>query len=168
MNSFIETARCKLTTLQTDDQEHVVKLYTNKAVQQFLGGPLPQAEALSKFPQLIQASLEAQCWAIRLQADNTFIGLIYLGTHHNGLDTEISYQLLPAWWGQGYATETVQALIDYVLDTLGVPRVMAETQVANVASCQLLERLGFQLEQIVVRFGAEQAIYVINKQRKGV
>lgn len=48
------------------------------------------------------------------------------------------------------------------LNDLSLTRVVAETQAANVASCQLLERLGMRLERTVERFGAGQAIYRVD------
>ena len=58
----------------------------------------------------------------------------------------------------------VQAVIRYALRDLGLPRVVAETQTANIASCRLLEGLGLRRERTVQRFGAQQAIYVTDGQ----
>jgi ribosomal-protein-alanine N-acetyltransferase len=156
---MIETDRCRLTALRADDLEHVVALYTDEDVRRFLGGPRDEAEVRSKFPMLLQSNAKTRYWAVRLKADDTFIGIIDLGPHHDGTDIEVSYQFLPVWWGQGYATETVQAVVNYTLEDLGLPRVIAETQMANVASRRLLARLDMRLTQTVERFGARQAIY---------
>ena len=156
---MIQTTRCELTALQPDDLEYVVRLYTDADVRRFLGGPVGEEEIRSEFPMLIEPDTATQHWAIRLKDDNAFVGIVSLGAHHDGTDTEVSYQLLPEWWGQGYAKETVQAVVNYALGNLGLLRVIAETQTANVASCRLLESLGMRLERMVERFGAEQAIY---------
>ena len=156
---MIQTARCQLTALRTGDLESVVRLYTDADVRRFLGGPADEAAVRLEFPLLVRFDAASPRWAIRLRADDTFVGIIYLGAHHDGTGTEVSYQLLPEWWGQGYAQETVRAVVNHALADLGLPRVIAETQLANVASCRLLERLGMRLERTVVRFGAEQAIY---------
>ncbi|MDP6749456.1 MAG: GNAT family N-acetyltransferase, partial [Candidatus Poribacteria bacterium] len=50
---------------------------------------------------------------IRSKEDDPFIGTITLDTHHNGIDTEVSYQILPEWWGLGYATETLRTVMAY-------------------------------------------------------
>ena len=81
--------------------------------------------------------------------------------HHDGVYLEISYQLLPNWWGAGYATEVVQVIINFALIELNLSKVIAETQTANTSSCKLLENLGMKLERTISRFGAEQAIYSI-------
>ena len=46
------------------------------------------------------------------------IGLVTLKRHHDQEDMEISYQLLPRWWGTGYATEVIQVIIQYAFDRL--------------------------------------------------
>jgi ribosomal-protein-alanine N-acetyltransferase len=160
---MFETDRCRLTALRMDDLEHVVALYMDEDVRRFLGGPREEEDIRSAFPKLLQPDAETHYWAIKLKEDDTFIGIVDLGPHHDGIDIEVSYQFLPAWWGQGYATETVQAVIGYALETLGLPRVIAETQMANVASRRLLERLGMRLARTVERFGARQAIYMVKR-----
>ncbi len=82
-----------------------------------------------------------------------------MGWHHDKTDPELSYLLLPEWWGQGLATESVRAVLDHA-HGCGAERIVAETQVANAASIRLLTRLGMRFERSVVRFGEAQAIYV--------
>ncbi|MCE0554880.1 GNAT family N-acetyltransferase [Bacillus thuringiensis] len=31
------------------------------------------------------------------------MGFVFLDTYHDGINTEIGYQFLPEFWGQGYA-----------------------------------------------------------------
>lgn len=100
-------------------------------------------------------------WVVRGKSTKEFIGLISLDPHHDGIDYEISYQFLPDWWGSGYAAETVSVIIDFALNGLELPAVVAETQSENLVSCRLLEKLGMGLERKVFRYGAEQSLYVI-------
>src|SRR5271155_4428918 len=46
-----------------------------------------------------------------------------------------------SFWGQGLARETVGALIGYASSVLGLPKLLAETQAANLRSRRLLEQL---------------------------
>jgi ribosomal-protein-alanine N-acetyltransferase len=75
---------------------------------------------------------------------------------------EVSYQLLPQWWRQGYATEVVQKIIQHAFADLALTKVVAETQTANIASCRLLEKVGMLREETLERFGAEQGIFSIS------
>ena len=85
--------------------------------------------------------------------------MIFLGRHHDGEDVEVSYQFLPKSWGKGLASETVGAIVDFGRDSLHLPAIIAETQVANVRSKALLERLGMRPVRLLKRFGEEQVIY---------
>lgn len=111
--------------------------------------------------EMLNTSNKSYYWVVREKRTDDFIGLLSLGPHHDGVDLEVSYQLLPNWWGRGYATEVVQVIINYALNELNLPKVLAETQTANISSCKLLEKLGMELERKVNRFGAEQSIYSI-------
>ena len=156
---MIETSRCELTTLQNCDLDLIVKLYTNAEVRRFLGGVINRHSVDLRFLQMLESGIETQYWVIRVKNNNSSIGIVSLGKHHNSIDTELSYQLMPEWWGKGYGTEVTKAVVTYGLTVLDLPRVIAETQINNVASCRLLERIGMRLEQTVERFGAKQGIF---------
>ena len=159
---MIETARCELTTLKDCDRNLVVKLYTDVKVRHFLGGVIDRKTIRYKFLKMLEFNLENYYWIIRAKNSSSLseIGIVSLTRHHNNIDVEISYQLLPEWWGKGYGTEAVRAIVTYALTVMNLPRVVAETQMANIASCRLLESVGMRLEQTVERFGAKQGIFV--------
>jgi len=60
-----------------------------------------------------------------------------------GDELEVSYLLLPIYWGKGYVEEAVRAVLGWAASTLPDTQVVAVTQVANARSMALLERLGF-------------------------
>ena len=55
---------------------------------------------------------------------------------------EIFYSLAPAAWGHGYATEAARAVVEFALDSLGLPEVLAEVDEGNAASVAVVKRLG--------------------------
>jgi [ribosomal protein S5]-alanine N-acetyltransferase len=58
----------------------------------------------------------------------------------------LGYCLSDSAWGQGFATEASNALLQWAFNTLDMNRVQAETDTRNVASCRVLEKLGFLRE----------------------
>lgn len=58
---------------------------------------------------------------------------------------EIGYGLSAAFRRQGYGTEAVRVLADWVAAQPGVSAVVADVEVGNAGSRRLLERLGFDL-----------------------
>lgn len=57
---------------------------------------------------------------------------------------EIGYWLGVDYWGKGYATEAVHALVDYAFTDLGHTALHAGARVTNPASRRVLEKCGFQ------------------------
>ncbi|MBG9733980.1 GNAT family N-acetyltransferase [Paenibacillus alvei] len=159
---MLETNRCILSTLDTEDYEGVKKLYVNEEVRKYLGGAWKEEEAIKgSFNRMLASQEGTSFWMIREKQTNACIGLISLDLHHDGESTEVSYELLPEWWGSGYATETVTTVIGHAFHVLGLPEVVAETQAANKASRRLLERVGMSFRSTVQRFGEPQTIYGI-------
>jgi RimJ/RimL family protein N-acetyltransferase len=60
--------------------------------------------------------------------------------------TEIGYLLDPALWGKGLGRRMIALALGHAFDSLGTPRIEAEVDPENVASCRLLESLGFKRE----------------------
>jgi [ribosomal protein S5]-alanine N-acetyltransferase len=158
---LFETERCFINSFQKLDYDDVKKLYINKEVRNFLGGIREEDSIRVVLDEMLNSNEDSYYWIVREKQTDTFIGLVSLTPHHDGLFLEISYQFLPNWWGSGYATEVVQVIIKYALNELKLTKVVAETQTANTPSCKLLEKLGMELEKKIIRFGAEQAIYSI-------
>nr|WP_100403903.1 GNAT family N-acetyltransferase [Bacillus sp. FJAT-42315] len=156
---MLKTERCELCLIQRADAADVKRLYQNEEVRKYLGGVRGEESIGVIMDEMIHSEEEAFYWVVREKGTDDFIGLVSLDRHHDGEDLELSYQLLPSWWESGYATEVVCAVIQYGLCELKCGKVVAETQMANLASCRLLERVGMRLERRVRRFGAEQAIY---------
>jgi RimJ/RimL family protein N-acetyltransferase len=57
---------------------------------------------------------------------------------------EVGYWLGAPYWGHGYATEAVRAVIDHAFGDLGHAALQAGARVSNPASRRLLEKCGFQ------------------------
>ena len=57
---------------------------------------------------------------------------------------EIGYWLGVPFWGEGYATEAVRAVIDHAFGDLGYDVLVGGARVSNPASRRVLEKCGFQ------------------------
>jgi RimJ/RimL family protein N-acetyltransferase len=62
----------------------------------------------------------------------------------DGPTPEINFWLGVPFWGQGYATEAVRALIDFAFTELDHKSLQAGARVTNPASRRILEKCGFQ------------------------
>lgn len=55
--------------------------------------------------------------------------------------------LLPAYEGFSYGYEMAKATIDYTTATLGIDKIIAITDINNVNSIKLLEKIGLNFEK---------------------
>lgn len=86
-------------------------------------------------------------FGIELAASGALIGTVNL--HHvfpQNRRCEIGYALASPHWGKGYATEALEAAIDYGFHELRLNRIEADIDPRNAASAGVLERLGFRKE----------------------
>lgn len=61
-------------------------------------------------------------------------------------EADIGYELDSQFWGHGYATEAVRALLTFGFEQLGLHRIWAHCLAENTASIRLLERIGMRRE----------------------
>lgn len=77
--------------------------------------------------------------------DGAKIGVVNTFPASGGL-LEIGFTLIPNERGKGYGTEAVQILIDYLFLSRELIRIQAFTDLGNVASQRLLDKVGFKRE----------------------
>ena len=59
---------------------------------------------------------------------------------------EIGYGILNNYWGNGYATEAVGAIMDYGFCTVGLVRIFARIIKGNIASVKVAKKLNMECE----------------------
>jgi RimJ/RimL family protein N-acetyltransferase len=79
--------------------------------------------------------------------DGTKIGWTchYIGSQNFGW-MEIGYALISSERGKGYGAEAAQIMVDYLFLTKEIARIQAVTNVKNLASQRVLEKVGFKRE----------------------
>ena len=66
--------------------------------------------------------------------------------HPAGKLLEIGYFLVPSERGKGYCTEAVNIMVDYLFLSKDMIRIQACTELRNIASQKVLEKVGFKKE----------------------
>lgn len=81
-------------------------------------------------------------WAIKRSDDGTYVGRLDADINCENIATNIGYVFFPNAWGQGYATESVQAVCTH-LEMNDIKRIFATVTKGNLASYRVLEKSGF-------------------------
>ena len=74
------------------------------------------------------------------------IGIHFIETDSENMQTEIGYTLDKNFRGKGYAMEALTEIIDYFINDLNKHRIIASIDPINIDSIRLIERLGFRKE----------------------
>jgi RimJ/RimL family protein N-acetyltransferase len=97
-------------------------------------------------------------WAVERKPTGEFIGQCGIRPAAimdpgAGSEIDLGYHFSPAWWGQGYATEAVIAVLAHALGTIGLARVMAVAEPENVGSWRVMEKAGMRHEGSASYYG---------------
>jgi RimJ/RimL family protein N-acetyltransferase len=138
-----------------------VDLLTSPEVRRHLGGAQERDEIEANLP----ATPGCCPGVFAVEHAGDFLGTVMLDRRDpdrpghirpEGLELEVSYTLLPQWWGMGYATEAVRGVLGWARDWTPDPAVLICTQVVNRRSMAVAQRLGFREVDRFVEFGAIQ------------
>lgn len=91
-------------------------------------------------------------FAIFLKETGRFIGWCGVGDNDCNSyypDKEIYYLIGQDYWGNGYATEAMTALINYCFNTMKLKRLVAFAKSENIASNRVIQKLGFKFQHLV-------------------
>ncbi|MFZ0013288.1 MAG: GNAT family N-acetyltransferase [Acidimicrobiia bacterium] len=109
--------------------------------------PLERATSLIDSVTAMEGPENDEWWMAMVCLPNgTIVGDLVVNLTWKGRSAEVGYALDREQWGHGYATEALIAFVDHLFDHIGVTRVWAMLDPANVASAMLLERSGFLYE----------------------
>lgn len=143
-NRYLRTQRLRLRLLNQSDAADIARLLENdiEAVQMTasMSEPMTREAALEWIER--RTSPDQHVFAILLENSGDFIGSIGLGGPRE--QPHLGYWLGRQHWGQGYATEAVQGLIEYAR-FLGIPALQADTFPNNPASARVLQKAGFSI-----------------------
>jgi ribosomal-protein-alanine N-acetyltransferase len=151
---LLETERLILRPLHMDDAAGLLALYAIPEVTEFTDIPTMQEEGEARRwiegLNSMRRAGQGLRWGVFDRESGGLIGTC--GFHHwdqSRRRAEISYDLSPRWWGQGYMREALQAVLQFGFDRLNLHRIEALVDPRDTRSQNLLYGLGFKLEGVL-------------------
>jgi len=89
-------------------------------------------------------------YAITLKGNGQLIGMF--AVHPMNLKIEVGYGMAHSFWGKGYMTEVLRAVIDWALAQPDIFRVQAICDVENIGSARVMEKAGMSREGTLRRY----------------
>lgn len=150
---FLHTQRLLLRNFTASDLEAFLSYRNDPEVAKYQGWSVPfprdKGEAFIAEMKDIHAPKQGQWFqlAVELKETGEMIGdVAYCITEADIRQAVIGFTVSSAFWGRGFATEALTALLDYLFEDIDLHRVTADCDTENVGSWKTLEKLGFRRE----------------------
>jgi len=173
--------RLMMTPLESTDVDMAVELWTDPEVVRYICDVLTEEEVRQEMPDTVRrggtGAIGIWCIADRAtgekfgsayllpmptEKDDVDYDLIVMGQMPD-TDIEIGYFLKPSAWGQGYATEICERMLQFAFQEASLNEVVASVHENNVASKTVLEKSGFLFAGRTLCWGKDTPIYKISR-----
>ncbi|HEX5625777.1 MAG TPA: GNAT family N-acetyltransferase [Saprospiraceae bacterium] len=170
MKIFAETERLLLREIVPEDLDGFLELDSDPEVHRYLGNrPVSDKNKLLEIIRYVrQQYLDHGIgrWAVVEKSSNRFIGWSGLKkvtetVNHHINYYDLGYRLIRSHWGQGYATESARAALAYGFDQLQLKEIYAAAHSDNLASQNILTKVGFRFIETFDDDGAKHHWYKI-------
>jgi RimJ/RimL family protein N-acetyltransferase len=163
----IETDRLTLRRFREEDRDTVARWNADPEFTRYLAGVQTRAQSDAAFERWQRHWDEHRfgLLAVEWRSSGELIGRAGPQYHRMWADDpEVGWALDPAWWGRGIATEAGGALVAWSFGELGFERVVSITTEPNLASRNVMAKLGFTLH---VRIPSEWGILWVHVLDRG-
>ena len=148
----LETDRLLLREIVASDAPDVLAIHGDAVAMRWFGSdPLATLQQAQKLVEIFagwrQLPNPGTRWAIRRKVDNRFLGSCGLFKWNRGWKScVIGYELGSFAWGEGFMTEALSAILHWGFENMGLNRIEAQVHPENIASINLMRKLGFVQE----------------------
>lgn len=143
---FLETPRLLLHNKTPEDAPFFLELNSDPEVTKYTGDGafrnLEEAEAIVRYVMAQYEKNGYGRWLVSLKETGEPLGWCGLKYHDDSGDTDLGYRFMKRHWGKGYATEAGSACLDHGFSQLGLKRIIGRADIVNLASIQVLKKLG--------------------------
>ena len=146
----ITTKRLLLREPQISDAADYFVIGSDAEVQKY-NAPVMQnvteSETLLAEVRAEYAAGEGISWVVTMGESHPVLGLFgfYHWSHYHRR-AELGYALARDYWGQGFGTEAIRAMLAYGFEQMNLHRIYADTIADNTRSVAVLEKIGFVRE----------------------
>ncbi len=170
MKVITETERLIIREILPTDIDEMFELHSDPEVHIFLGNKtITSKEQIIEIIDIVRQQyidFGVGRWAMINKKTDEFIGWTGLefvtkeiNNHKNYYD--LGYRLIKRFWGQGFATESAFASLDYAFDKLNAKKVYAIADCKNEVSNKILKKVGLRFIEAFDNEGIKHNWYKI-------
>ena len=152
---ILETERLRLRQLSPDiDADFILELLNDSSFIRYIGDKgVRDLDAARRY--IVDGPVKSYdangfgLYLVELKTNGTPLGICGLVRRDTLPHADIGFAFLPAYWHQGYASESAAAIMDHARETLKLTPILAITSPDNEASVKLLEKIGLKFERMI-------------------
>ena len=142
--------RLYLRAFEPDDYKTIIKWRRDEEINSMLGGTKYYFSEENERNWVLNAIKDTANikLAICLMGENTHIGNVYI-TDINYINRTCHSHILigeKAYWGNGFATEAMHLIIQFMFNERGMNRIVANILEDNIASIKMHKKCGYCIE----------------------
>ena len=164
--SLLETERLILRPLRDTDLDDLFTLHSDPEVMRYLadGRPRTYEQVAERLREMLAHWQQHGfgIWLVLDRSDGRFLGRCGFGNLHGYPDMELAYGFRREAWGKGYCTEAARAVVQHALETLKLPRLIAVARPQNLASINVMQKLGMTFEKMIDFQGGDAVLYALD------
>lgn len=162
-----ETNRLLIRLFEQSDAQMVQVLAGSEEVARTtltIPHPYPEGAAEGWIKSTHQSAEKGDSYAFALvkKEGQALIGCMSLGVSKQHNRAELGYWIGQPFWGQGFATEAAQRIVQFGFEDLGLNRIFAAAMTKNPGSCKVMRKIGMKHEgtfpQHVMKWGRYEDI----------
>lgn len=163
----LETERLLLRPFTMDDKELIFEVMKDRELFEYTPDePWQSIEAADEFIRLALWLCDSEYetfkhfFAITEKESGKIIGICGVGgIEYDRSENEVFYHIGKDYWGKGYATEAVEAILQYAFEQLGLSKVIGAVHLGNSASIRVMEKIGLKRIGIISGLDEEYAYF---------
>ncbi len=154
------------------DAAKLFEICSDAEVMKYLGRGKPY--------EIVEQADDFLHWAVKYQKENGFcrwavlkketeeiFGSCGFARPHGTEEIELGYLLARKHWSKGFATEAAEACLHFGFNKLDFREIIAMTDLENVASQKILEKIGFA-QRGIEPFNGEESLVYLAKNPKNI
>ena len=153
-SELFETPRLRLWPVSEDDAGLLLEIWNDPTFIHYVSDrgirtPEQARNAIREGPAKLFATYGYGPYRVARRSDGQAIGICGFFQRDFLDDPDLGYAILPAFRGEGYASEAARQVLVIAGVVFGLERIKALIAPANAASIRVIEKLGFRFERRV-------------------
>jgi len=167
VNITLETTRLLMREFREEDAEGMYQLNFDPDVIRYTGDdPFVSIDAARDFIRKYDAynKFGRGRLTVLLKKSFEYIGWCGLKYDPDSTETDLGFRLLKKFWNNGYATEASLRSVEYGFNDLRIERIIGRAMQENIASINVLKKIGMVFEKEFEAHGGICVQYCIHNR----